>query len=55
MTLSGLQSVREEFIWTPSAAHSAVDENGFLYGGISLIGIIDGGLAADNEQNNELS
>ena len=55
MTLSGLQSVREEFVWTPSSAHSAVDENGYLYGGITLLGIIDGGLADDNEQNNELS
>jgi len=55
MTLSGLQSVREEFIWTPSAAHSAIDENGYLYGGITLLGIIDGGLADDNDQNNELS
>ena len=53
MTLSGLQSTTESFYWTPSAAHSAIDEEGNLYGGIILRGTIDGGLADDNEDNNE--
>ena len=53
MTLSGLQSTTETFYWTPSAAHSAIDEEGNLYGGIILRGTIDGGLADDNEDNNE--
>ena len=53
MTLSGLQSTTESFYWTPSAAHSAIDEDGNLYGGIILRGTIDGGLADDNEDNNE--
>ena len=53
MTLSGLQSTTETFYWTPSAAHSAIDEDGNLYGGIILRGTIDGGLADDNEDNNE--
>ena len=54
MTLSGLQSTTETFYWNPSAAHSAIDDHGDLYGGIILRGIIDGGLADDNEENNEL-
>jgi uncharacterized membrane protein len=54
MILSGFQSSKEEFIWTPTAAHSALDENGFLVGGIELKGIIDGGLGDDNEVNNNL-
>ena len=54
MTLSGLQSTTETFYWSPSAAHSAIDDHGDLYGGIILRGTIDGGLADDNEDNNEL-
>ncbi|MEE3231568.1 MAG: hypothetical protein VX235_00615, partial [Candidatus Thermoplasmatota archaeon] len=54
MTLSGLQSTTESFYWNPSSAHSAIDEDGNLYGGIILRGTIDGGLADDNEVNNEL-
>lgn len=54
MLLSGFQSLKASFIWTPSSAHSALDENGYLVGGILLRGIIDGGLADDTESNNEL-
>ena len=54
MTLSGLQSTTESFYYTPGAAHSAVDDDGYLYGGIIVRGTIDGGLADDNEDNNEL-
>ena len=54
MTLSGFQSYRAEFYWTPNSAHSQLDENGYLVGGIILRGIIDGGLADDNEENNQL-
>ena len=53
MTLSGQQSTAETFYWTPSAAHSAIDDYGYLYGGMILKGTIDGGLADDNEANNE--
>ena len=54
MTLSGLQSVTESFYWTPDAAHSAIDDDGYLYGGIILRGTIDGGLADDNGDNDVL-
>ena len=55
MTLSGLQSTTESFNWNPDSAHSALDEDGNLYGGIILRGTIDGGLADNNEDNNELN
>ena len=55
MLLSGFQSLKASFVWTPSSAHSALDENGYLVGGILLRGIIDGGLADDTESNNELN
>ena len=55
MTLSGQQSTVETFYWTPSSAHSAIDDFGYLYGGLFLKGFIDGGLADDNEANNELN
>ena len=48
MTLSGLQSTTESFYWSPDSAHSALDEDGNLYGGIILRGTIDGGLADNN-------
>ena len=54
MTLSGQQSSPHTFYWTPSSAHSAIDDFGYLYGGMILKGTIDGGLADDNEANNEL-
>jgi len=54
MLLSGFQSLKASFVWTPSSAHSALDENGYLVGGIILRGIVDGGLADDTESNNEL-
>ena len=54
MTLSGQQSTVETFYWTPGSAHSAIDDYGYLYGGMILKGTIDGGLADDNEVNNEL-
>ena len=54
MTLSGQQSTTQTFYWTPASAHSAIDDHGYLYGGIILKGTIDGGLADDNEENNEL-
>ena len=54
MLLSGFQSMKASFVWTPSSAHSALDENGYLVGGIILRGIVDGGLADDTESNNEL-
>ena len=54
MLLSGFQSLKATFVWTPSSAHSALDENGYLVGGIILRGIVDGGLADDTESNNEL-
>ena len=54
MTLSGLQSYRAEFYWTPNAAHSQLDDNGHLVGGIILRGVIDGGLADDNPDNDNL-
>ena len=54
MLLSGFQSLKASFVWTPSSAHSALDENGYLVGGIILRGIVDGGLADDTETNNEL-
>ena len=54
MTLSGFQSYRAEFYWTPNAAQSYLDEDGYLRGGIILRGIVDGGLADDNPDNNQL-
>lgn len=54
MTLSGYQSYRAEFYWTPNAAHSQLDEDGYLVGGIILRGTVDGGLGDDNEANNQL-
>ena len=54
MLLSGFQSLKASFVWTPSSAHSALDENGYLVGGIILRGIVDGGLADDTESNNQL-
>ena len=54
MTLSGLQSFRAEFYWTPDSAHSHLDENGYLVGGIILRGAVDGGLADSNHANDEL-
>ena len=54
MTLSGGQSFRAEFYWTPTAAQSYLDDDGYLLGGIILRGIVDGGLADDNYENNEL-
>lgn len=51
MTLSGFQSLRAVFYWTPNAAHSSLSEDGYLEGGIILKGIIDGGLADDNPDN----
>ena len=53
MTLSGAQSFRAEFYWTPNAAQSYLDDDGYLLGGIILRGIVDGGLADDNYENNE--
>ena len=41
MTLSGQQSTVETFYWTPSSAHSAIDDDGYLYGGLILKGFID--------------
>ena len=54
MTLSGQQSVVQQITWTPNMSHSAIDETGFLTGGIQLIGMVDGGLADDNQGNNDL-
>ena len=53
MTLSGAQSFRAEFYWTPTAAQSYLDDDGYLLGGIILRGIVDGGLADDNSNNNQ--
>ena len=54
MTLSGFQSFRAEFYWTPNAAQSYLDENGYLQGGIILRGLVDGGLGDGNTDNNQL-
>jgi len=54
MTLSGYQSYRAELYWTPNSAQSQLDEDGYLVGGIILRGIVDGGLADDNDANNQL-
>ncbi len=54
MTISGGQSFRAQFYWTPNAAHSQIDDDGNLVGGIILRGLIDGGLADGNSNNNQL-
>ena len=55
MTLSGQQSVVQQITWIPNMSHSVLDDQGVLSGGIQLIGMVDGGLADDSQDNNQLT
>ena len=55
MTLSGQQSVVQQITWIPNMSHSVLDDQGVLNGGIQLTGMVDGGLADDNQDNNQLT
>ena len=54
MTLSGQQSVVQQITWIPNMSHSVLDDQGYLTGGIRLLGMVDGGLADDSQDNNDL-
>ena len=55
MTLSGQQSVVQQITWIPNMSHSVLDDQGVLSGGIQLMGMVDGGLADDNQDNNQVT
>ena len=53
LTMTGGQQTQVNVRWTPEAAHSSVDPNGLLSGGMILRATIDGGVLDSNEANDE--
>ncbi len=53
LTMIGGQLSVETVTWTPDAAHSVVDENGTLSGGMILRATIDGGFQDTNNGNDQ--
>ena len=54
ITLSAGQSAREIFIWNPSAAHSSLNDDGWLSGGVTIKGTVDAGIGIDGDDSNDL-
>jgi len=53
--LTGGEERVEKVVWTPTAAHSILDDNGTLSGGYIVKGIIHGLVDDGNDANDELS
>ncbi len=51
VTLSSSQQDRKNFIWTPNAAHSILSDNGYLGGGMVIVGLVDAGLQDGDNTN----
>jgi uncharacterized membrane protein len=51
VTLSTSQSARLSFIWTPNTAHSVLNDNGVLGGGMIIVGLVDAGLQDGDNSN----
>tara|TARA_B110000444_G_scaffold4107_1_gene3857 strand:- start:22344 stop:25883 length:3540 start_codon:yes stop_codon:yes gene_type:complete len=54
VTLSSSQSARLDFIWTPNTAHSALSGDGFLSGGMIIVGLVDAGLQDGDNTNDRV-
>ncbi|MDP7446647.1 MAG: hypothetical protein QGF28_05560 [Candidatus Thalassarchaeaceae archaeon] len=54
ITLSAGQSVRKTFIWNPSTAHSNLNDDGWLDGGVTIRGTVDAGIGIDGDDSNDL-
>ena len=54
VSLAGSQSDRLDFIWTPNTAHSTLNDEGLLAGGMVIVGQVDAGLQDGNTDNNRV-
>ena len=54
VTLSSSQSERLEFVWIPNTAHSTLNDDGLLGGGMVIVGAVDAGLQDGNTDNDRV-
>ncbi|MBK64959.1 MAG: hypothetical protein CMB47_05505 [Euryarchaeota archaeon] len=54
VTLSSSQSERLAFVWTPDTAHSMLNDDGLLTGGMVIVGTVDAGLQDGNNGNDRV-
>ena len=54
VSLAGSQSDRLDFVWIPNTAHSTLNDEGLLGGGMVIVGLVDAGLQDGNTDNNRV-